>query len=86
MNSPRYVRSEPRAFAEIGPEHYRAYKCVIAGQDAFDYDDGLGWVAACLSEFPGARSVNITNALRPGKTDVLDDRLPDIGDRPSNGL
>jgi len=77
MNTPRYVRSEPRAFAEVGPEQRNAYRCVIVGQDAFSHNDGLGWVAACLSEFPGAHTVNIMNALRTGKTEVLDDRLPD---------
>jgi hypothetical protein len=79
MSTPRYVRSEPRAFAEIGPEHYRTYRCIIAGQDAFAFDDGLGWVAACLSEFPGALSEEIIGALRPGILDVLDDRMPDVG-------
>jgi len=76
MNTPKYVRSEPRAFAEVGPKHRNAYRCVMAGQAYYALYDSLGWVAACLSEFPGASPGCVLFALRPGKLDVLDDRMP----------
>jgi len=81
MNTPRYIRSEPRTFVEVDPKQRNAYRCVMAGQDAFSHDDGLGWVAACLFEFPRVSRGCVLLALRPGKMDVLDDRLLDAGSK-----
>jgi hypothetical protein len=79
MSTPAYIRSEPRVFAEVGLGHHDAYRCVLADLSAFSPHDGLGWVAACLMELPGALSREVMVALAPGKLDVLDDQLPDGG-------